>query len=364
MEHDNLVVGENVKSLFVTLIMFLVCETASSAVLWAGGEDVDFPNGGSSCVFTGASNFRSSHAREAVSPCAIGGSFSSVFSGGAITSGWISGRVYYGTLGTSGHRFFGFGKSGTNYSLWTGTDSNTNYTKLALYKYDGTTWTKLASEVGVSLTYTALNRIDMQVTNYGASATVNIYVNGGSSAALSYSGDVTVGGNTNLDRVAIYCNSGTSCSGIPTYGVYSELIVASSDTRNMSLATLAPNAAGDLNQWTGSYTDLNETTISDATVVANGVSGNNFQCNLSNLPTGSYSIQAVKISSRATKSETGPTSIAVGVKTNSTVSVPAATSLPVAFQLVETLYSTNPVTSSAWTSTEIDALQINLQIAP
>lgn len=340
--------------------MFVV-ESANAAILWAGGEDIDFQFGSAPCVNTTAGTFRSAYARSALTACAANSIVASTpFLGGAVTSAWVSGRVYY-TTPSYALKFFGLGRSGTSGSLFVGLDSITNPTKVALYKFDGTTWTKLQAETGSSLVTSGITKIDMQVINYGASATVNVYVNGATAAVITYTGDVTAGGTTNLDQV-VFTNFGIAGY---YYGSYSELIVADTDTRSLSLATLAPNAAGDTNQWaSGTFSNINPNTINDASLISDGTASNNFQANLTDLPTGSFSVQAVKISARAVKSSTGPASLKVGVKTNATISVPAATALQLTFGQVETLYQTNPVTALPWTSSDGNNLQINLQVAP
>src|SRR6266699_7117527 len=74
-------------------------------------------------------------------------------------------------------------------------------TKLALYKYDGTTQTLLAAETGNSFTLSTLHRLDLQLVSYGASATVNVCFNG--ILVITFSGGTTVSGVTDLDSIFI-----------------------------------------------------------------------------------------------------------------------------------------------------------------
>lgn len=340
-----------------------ICMTsyANATVLWMGGEDIDFPNGSGTCVPVMGSQIRTGYARVSLRSCLSGSggiAVSTPFSGGAITSGWISVRAY--NDGNNSSRFAGFVKSGTSNSLIMGTSASGN-TKVALWKYDGTTWTELAASAAGAITGSALHKMDMQLINYGASATVNIYVDALATPALTYTGDVTAGGSVNVDSVAISGNPNSTW-----YASISEAIVADSDTRQLSLVSLAPNAAGDLNQWTGSYTNVNPTWINDTSYVTDNTSGNLFESNLINLPTGigAVAVQGVKVAARAAKYGSGMGSLSLGVKTNATVSAPAAVAQGVGWATTETYYLTNPVTSSTWTSSEIDALQLLLKSAP
>jgi hypothetical protein len=339
----------------ILLLILAVGHRTHATVLWAGGEDIDFPAGANICVSTNASAFRAGYAREALTPCQSGDFLiSNTFSGGAVTSAWLSARVYPASCCNNGDHFLGLAKSGTNSSLWVGT-SNSSSTQVALWKYDGSTWTMLANESGSSLTTYAINKFDMQVLNYGSSSTVNVFVNGSSTARITYTGNSVAGTATSLDEVALsgYAND-----------YVSEVIVSDSDTRALSLVTLAPSAAGDTSQWTGSYSNINPTTINDASVISDANSGDVFQCQMNSLPSGSFSIVGLKIGVRATKSSSGIGSLSIGVKTNSTASNPTAVGLSSSWAEAETYYSTNPVTSTSWTSTDINALQISLQSAP
>jgi hypothetical protein len=79
--------------------------------------------------------------------------------------------------------------------------STTSATKTALYKWDGTTLTQLTTESGTSLPSSGLGVIDMQISNYGVSSTVNVYVNG--VLVIAYSGSTAIAGIANLDCVAL-----------------------------------------------------------------------------------------------------------------------------------------------------------------
>ncbi len=327
-------------------------------ILWCGGEDIDFPNGTAPTILTVSGYFRAGFARCGIQ-CASGPSStrSLSFSGGAITSGWL----HFNTVPTAAvvsHPLAGLGlNSAGNGGVFVGS-STTNSLKCALYTWDGTTLTQLATETGTSLSSGALFTIDMHVSNLGASSTVNIYVN--NVLVITYSGSTTISGIASLDCVAMY---GT----IATNSYYmSEFIVGDADTRSMSVLTMAPNAAGDVNNWTtGTYANINPVTINDASVIAVNTTGQDFQANLIDLPAGSFgNVQAVKAIARAEITAGAvPTSLKIGVKTNSTVNVDAGRALTTGFLPYERLMLTNPVTSAAWQASEMNPLQIDLQSA-
>ena len=124
------------------------------------------------------------------------------FNGGALTSAWLSARIYGNGVsagGTTTMAMIGFGLYGTNNALVVGPVSGAVNTKMALFTIAAGTVTQIATESGNSFTQGSLLKVDMQVVNYGASATVNVYVNGVS--VITFSGNVAVSGMTNFDHV-------------------------------------------------------------------------------------------------------------------------------------------------------------------
>lgn len=346
------------KAIFLIFCLF-TSPFAFSTILWAGGEDIDFPVGAAVNPYSNAGLFRSGFAREAI-VVTNGIAKSNAFQGGVVTSAWLSFREY-SVANSSNIKMIGLGKSGTNNSLWISGGATWPY--VALYKYDGTTWTLLATSPSGTLGLGVLNpgAIVMHVTNYGAAATVDVYnsTNLSSGPIFSYTGDVTAGGNASLDSVFLGGGNGSS-----DYNIISEIIVSDVDPRRYSLATLAPNAVGDLNQWTNTYTNVNPLIINDSTYISDNTSGDKFECKMNSLPAGTFQILSVKVAARGAYMSGGMTSLSVGIKTNATVYAPAATVQSTSFGATETYYSTNPFTSSQWSSTDVNALQINLQSAP
>jgi general stress protein CsbA len=327
-------------------------------IIWCGGEDIDFPNGTAPTISTSTNSFRSGFARCSLR-CASGptSARSLSFSGGSITSGWVHCNVFPSSP-VSNDPIVGLGLNAVgNGGIFVGS-STSNALKCAIYTWDGTTLTQLAAEIGTSLSGTQLFSIDMHIANLGSSSTVNVYVN--NVLVIVYSGSTVISGIASLDCVAIYGAS------IFNGYVMSEFIVGDSDTRSFSLLTMAPNAAGDVNNWTtGTFANINPVTINDASVVAVNTTGQDFQANLIDIPAGSFgNVQAVKAAVRSEiTAGSVPTALKIGVKTNGSVNVDAGQSLTTGFLTYERLMLTNPVTSAAWLASEMNPLQIDLQSA-
>ena len=329
------------------------CKAARAGILWVGGEDIDFPNGVSVCTNTNGSYFRTGYARFGVYTCGGGIAQSNAFKGGGVTSVWLSAHV---SVTNNYTKWVGLGKIGSTGSLWLGNSAiGGNYGQLALWTYNAGTWTRLAYEPMTSLVYAAQGKVDMQVISYGASATVNVYANGTGTPVITYTGNVVTGGNLNLDSVVI--------TGISNE-VISEVIVSTSDTRALSLATMAPSGAGTVNQWTGTYSNISPNSYNDTVFITDNTSSDVFESTVNAIPSGNFGVPLVKIGARGAQAASGLTSISVGVKTNGSTNAPAAVAQSTTFGETETYYSTNPVTSTNWVTTDLSSLQLNFTSAP
>jgi len=322
------------------------------AILWCGGEDIDFSLGAAITPITTASHFRAGYPRCTVRQDTSGSiSKSSIFAGGAITSAWLSARMITFNVGLN-LRMIGLGLSGTNKCLLIGTDS-ANAAKLALSKYDGTTLTQLAAELGTSLAPGVLQRLEVQVVNYGATATVNVYLDG--ALIITFTGNVTVSGMTNFDSVFVMRSNPSGSM----FAEFSEIMVASEDLRAFpGLVTLALTGDGTTTDWTGIFSTINGTTISDATPNYTDASDQLQEFDVTNLPSGTFKVRAIKIAARAAKAAGTPTQIALGYNEAGTVTVGGDIALTTAYATYEQLDLVNPRTSADWDQSILNALQI------
>src|ERR1044072_9443972 len=125
---------------------------------------------------------------------------------------------------------------------------------LQVYKQDASgTQTQLGSNTntGVSNSPIPPDKIDVFI-NYSVSGTFALYVNG--FQIFSYSGDVTINSVTSLSYADWGMATGSSVSANTYTNHWSECIVATQDTRNMSLVTHTPLTNGNTAPWTTSST--------------------------------------------------------------------------------------------------------------
>lgn len=327
-------------------------------ILFCGGELDDFSLTGLITAGTNALRYRSAYSRMTVDVNGSAGTTTTLniyakasFTASAAFS--VTARFYMNTQFSANAILCQFGSS-TNTRLRLRTSSSTNPTTIYLEKYDGTTATTLATSTA-TLSVGTLYRLDI-IVDYQTSGRVRVFIDG--TGYIDYSGDPTVTGGTTLDSFHLGSNvtNTTMC--------WSEVIVSTQDSRTLSLVTLAPNAAGTTSSWTGAYTDIDETTASDVDVLTSATAMQITSVNCTGMPSGwsNLTVTAVKVIVSAARGSTGPSKLALGVRTNSTDSFPTAVTLDTGFSTpVTTYYELNPVTGVAWTTTEIDALQIALR---
>jgi hypothetical protein len=325
------------------------------AILFGGGEDLDFAAGSSLPIAdTTSGRYRSSYAR-----CDIGANTTAdypksiPFAGGAVTSAWLSCQFFPANSGaiSTGALLIGLINSSTASSgLWFATSAGAD-NQCAIAKFDGTTITQLVAESGNSITQGTLYKIDLEVISYGASGTANLYVNG--SLVATYTGNVAVSGVTNLNAVAFQGHTSS-------VGGFSEMIVASEDTRAMSLCTTPPTGAGSTDQWTGSYADVNEVTINDSSLIYTNTTAQDEQFTLGSLPSGTFAVRAVIRSVRASSTAGATaTQVAPGFNISGTVYDQGLQSTTTSWETLQALFTQNPATSANWAQADITGLQSN-----
>lgn len=279
--------------------------------IWCGGEDTSFPNGNTPGVSTTAG--KAPYARCAVYVANTSQMLkSTLFPGGEITSAYLS---FYRICNYNlGNHPLGFGKSGTNKGIYFGVDPDVAL-RAAIYTYDGATFTKLASESATSIGDNVLDKIDMQLIDYGASSTIKVWMNGG--LAINWTGDSRITDVTGFDSIFGFG---------PPAGTdwISGIIVSANDCRSWSIITHYITAAGDTNDWTGAYTDVDEAATDDADVIYVNTTNKDFQCALSDGPGGTIITHGIKIEVRALKTaDSVPGNLKIGLKIGDTVDVDA-----------------------------------------
>jgi hypothetical protein len=325
-----------------------------------GGEDHDFTKVGGAAVTvdtaTSAARYTAnSRCSLKVGPSAAttdgwSGSLSS-----AQTDFWLSAQLYASSTTTT-----------ANCELLSLTDGATRRVVLRMNSATGFidvckrtaagVYTVLAS-TGVKPSI-GLQKIDLHVS-YIASGTIDFYM--GNTLLGSYSGDFRTDSATSLSGFVL----GNGTTNGAQFSAWSEAIVSSSDTRGLSLVTMAPAANGNTFAWSNSYASVDETTLDDADLCTSSVTGDLAQTTitaLSGLSSGTPAIRAVCVSARAQKGGSGPQNAYLNVRTGGNDYDSSSVALPAAFGRVAAVFETNPATSGSWAYTDLTAAGFNIGI--
>lgn len=197
-------------------------------------------------------------------------------------------------------------------------------------------------------------KLDIHIENCGPNGTITVYFNG--VEHVKYTGDIRpVSGNIDFVTTSYHICTYRLC------GVYmSEIIVADEDTRLMRVKTIALNANGDNNEWTGGYSNINEEGLDTTTKIYTADVGSNFQANATGMPSGTWSVRAVRIATQSVDA-TGMLGLQMGIKTNEESYLEDTNTSSGYWKTDSMIMNTNPITNSEWTPLEIENLQIHLR---
>lgn len=232
-------------------------------------------------------------------------------------------------------------------------------THLCLVKYNGSSVTVL-EDTGKTPD-NARARFDIFVQNYGASATVEVWLSYGGNYErwINYSGDVSIGGCSGADGFAIYN---------PLVNAYWENVAAfDGNTVRCDTVTLVPNGDGYKKDFdAGDYTYIDGWTVDINVHADSGTVGQELIVNLSNLPAdiGAARIVGVETCVVGSRGTSGPQTLQIGLRSGSTTVYETAASLNETPTALTKVYDVNPVTDpDEFTTTEIDALQLAMKSA-
>lgn len=135
-----------------------------------------------------------------------------------------------------------------------------------------------------------------------------------------------------------------------------------------SIRTVFPNADGDTLQWAANgaanrWDCVDEvSTDNDTTYLSSSTAGQTNLSNLQNLPSSVQQIEGVIWQHRSRKDEVGTREVRGVIKTGGTVYNGSTKNLSSTYTNYADLWELNPNTGTAWTPTEVNALQGGIQV--
>lgn len=246
------------------LAALLVCGIASpvaASILTVCAEDISCSLQGTVNVDTTSGHFDSTYTRFGLQPSSSGGTTfptsnrveTNAFSS-ASSDFWVGFEYYVTSSATTSNNNLVYFYDGATIRLalrGTGTNQQIKLTK----RDNAAATTDLTTATGNTCAGTTKCRMDIHVV-YGTSGSVEVFNNGVS--ILSYTGDITTNSATTLNKAAF---AGTGS--VPNV-TFTQIVVATTDTRSTHLTTCAPLATGNTQSWTGSVGNVNPNTANDA----------------------------------------------------------------------------------------------------
>lgn len=163
---------------------------------------------------------------------------------------WMHAYIYQEAVGASDYIYFetAAGVAGWKIAL----EANGRY---SVYKYSGASWGSALATSASPVLVSDGGQIDVHLKIH-ATGTFNVYKNG--TLVVTYAGDTT-GDSANIGLIHFYGQSSSSNDMDLSQVVVTDTV----DTRGWVLATLTPSGAGTTNNWTGAYTDIDDTTYDE-----------------------------------------------------------------------------------------------------
>jgi hypothetical protein len=333
----------------------LVATPASATILFAGGEDLDFMSIGSPIGVNTSNCYNSTYARESVYTTNNSGAYylvTPVFTSSSTVWAHFDFSSCTGNGANQNIPWVVFNDSSGVTRIYLQFANGSAPAPVKIYKENAALTSTLLATSTSTIFFNSLGTIDIYI-NYGVSGTITVYQNG--SQIVTYSGDTTTDGNTALAQLELG-------SAVTNNTFYSQVIVSTTDSRTMHLATITPVANGNTMAWTGAVGNINTASYNDADTISSAASGQIGEFTASALPSGTFSIQAVVQSARAEATTGGPQNLKFDTRTGGTSYQSANQTLSTAFALYQYIWATNPNTSVAWTTSDLGAAGFNLGV--
>lgn len=323
------------------------------SIIYCGGEMEDVTTVGTVAPTTTATTYRSAYARMALD-VAGSATWGANYARAAFTPSSLVGVTarMYSSAFSANNVFFWLATGGAA-RLRLKVNSSTPST-ITLESYNGTSATTLAAST-LTIAGAALIRLDVLV-DYQAAGRVRVWADG--VLFIDYSGNTAAGGGTALDSA----NVGSLNSSGPAR--WSEIIVTDGeDPRPLSLKTLNPNGAGDVSEWVGDYTTIDDVTASDTDTASSAVAGQILTTESTGMPAGGSgeAIRMVKIVASALRGAAGPQKLQIGVKSGSSYGWSPDLTLDTGYTSVSHTLTTDPATGSAFLREAITALKFAMK---
>jgi hypothetical protein len=219
------------------------------------------------------------------------------------------------------------------------------------------TW-DFAQYTGVTIAVLALTRLDIRLKLDNTEGAFDIYIDG--SLVSSFSGDTIKASSTTIDRIRLWCPS--TLSNISYDLDVSQIIVSTTDSRNLRCKPSVPTGAGTTNTFdSGAYTDVDEAGVADdADYLAATANDQLFLGTVADAPTGAAPV-AVVLNARALSNSGSLLNAQLAVRSGTTNYFSGDIALEAGFSPISNVWETDPDTAAAWTESGFNAIEAGVR---
>ncbi len=273
---------------------------------------------------------------------------SPIFTPSSVEETWFHFKFYPGLTSFNGGELLFSGYDAANHLLFALSKATNDFTpNINLKVYNGNTVLNVNSSFPI--TAGIMNNIDIKFTVNLVTIAVDLYINGGLAASLSFGTNPNSYGKPNKFRLSTAFTSGADA-----YSFFSEIFVTETDSRNGKLHLLRPTGAGALNDWIGSLATLvDEDSASGITTTE----PNAPQTTLLTPYVGPSNISNVAIITSTSRGINSPTKLKHLMRVSGINYESAELPVDPSLQYNITDFAINPATSLPWDSADLSAIE-------
>lgn len=198
--------------------------------------------------------------------------------------------------------------------------------------------------------------IDIRVVCNSGSGSIDVYVAGTNrlSAAVS---------TTSITNLRKFRFLGGTVASLTTNTRFSQVIVADEPTVGWRLVTCRASGAGATTDWTGSYTEIDETIYVDGDFINSSVADQvELFTNTATASMTGHSVRSVAVAARAKRGASGPANIRMALRSAGTTYFSSGDiALGLGYTPVQTIWETDPATTSDFLASAITSLQFGVK---
>ena len=199
---------------------------------------------------------------------------------------------------------------------------------------------------------------------------VEVRINGSSEPEVVYEGDTQNTTTDLLNNVYITLSSHHKVRICDVYICDTTGPVNNDFLGDVRVRTMVPASNGTSSQWTGSdsdstdnYAHVDELPYSSTDYITSGTPGHTDLYGLTGgLPTTGLDIKAIAVNMQATKTDTGAATVQATIKSDATTDASTAHNLSTSVTSLQSIWETDPDTSTAWTPDAVNALEAGVTI--